>query len=292
MSWFKKIDTSILKKINRINLLERYIYLIIGCLIASFAFNLFFLPFNIVCFGISGVSVITEKFGINPSMFMLIAAVILLIISFIALGFDKTKNSIIGSILFPITVALTEPMAKLINFDNVELLIIAIFGGVISGLGYGLIFKTGFTTGGTDILNQIVAKYFKISIGKSMLMVDGLIVLAGGFIFGIEMIMYGIVVLYIISMMSDRVILGISESKAFYIITKKDKEVKEYLVNYLNLGVTMLEVKGGFTNSNQVMIMSVIPTKMYFMIKEGISLIDETSFFVVTDAYEVGNLKK
>lgn len=293
MAWLKKIDSNFIKDINSKMLFGRYLLLLIGCLIAALAFNMFFLPFSIVCFGVSGISVITDElFGIDPSFFMLISSIVLLIFSFIALGYEKTKNSIIGSILFPICVTLTQPMADMLALETTDILIISIFGGFISGLGYGLIFKTGFTTGGTDILNQIVSKYFKVSIGQSMLMVDGLIVLAGGFIFGIEMIMYGVIVLYIISMMSDKVILGISESKAFYIFTKKEKEVKEYLVNYINVGATIFEGVGGFSDKHQKMIMTVIPTKMYFLVKEGISTIDDNAFFVVTDAYEVENLKK
>lgn len=293
MRIFGKIDKTIVKQINGKMLFGRYLTLIIGCLIAAFAFNLFFLPFSIVCFGVSGVSVITDEvFNIDPSLFMLISSIVLLIFSFFALGYEKTKNSIIGSVLFPLCVSITSNLANMMALDTNDILIIAIFGGSISGLGYGLIFRTGFTTGGTDILNQIVAKYLKISIGKSMILVDGLIVLAGGFIFGIEMIMYGIVVLYIISVMSDRVILGISESKAFYIFTKKEKDVKDYLIKYINVGATVFQGKGGFSDHNQQMIMSIIPTKMYFMVKEGIALIDENAFFVVTDAYEVGDIKK
>ena len=80
-----------------------------------------------------------------------------------------------------------------------------------------MVFKVGFTNGGTDIINQIISKYFKVSLGKSMLMSDGLIVLASGFFLGIKTMMYSIVILYIISIISDRVVLGISNNKTFLI---------------------------------------------------------------------------
>lgn len=290
---FKKNDNNIiLRNINHRDLVIRYLLLVIGCLIAALAFNMFFLKYNIVCFGVSGISIITDKvFKIDPSLFILIISIILLIISALTLGFEKTKNSIIGSLIFPLCVTLTKPFVDLIPINTNDILLIAIFGGFLSGLGYGLIFKTGFTTGGTDILNQIVSKFFKISIGKAMLLVDGMIVLAGGFVFGIEMIMYGAIVLYIISMMSDKVILGISEGKAFYIITNKEKEVKNYLINIALVGVTVIDAKGGFSNLNQKVLMCVIPTKMYFLVKEGINEIDADAFFVVTDAYEVTHMK-
>lgn len=87
-----------------------------------------------------------------------------------------------------------------------------------------MIYKAGFTTGGTDIINQILSKYLKISMGNSMLYCDGTIVLLTAFVFGPTHFMYSIIVLYVISFMSDRVILGVSDSKAFYIVTREEKK--------------------------------------------------------------------
>ncbi len=92
----------------------------------------------------------------------------------------------------------------------------------------GIVFKTGFTTGGTDILNQIVSKYFKVSIGTSMIITDGIIVLAGGFFFGWTRVLYAIIVLYIISLMVDKVVLGISSMKALYITTTQEADISDY----------------------------------------------------------------
>lgn len=167
------------------------------------------------------------------------------------------------------------------------MLLSAIFGGVVAGIGAGLIYKAGFTNGGTDIVNQIVSKYCKVSIGKAIMMSDGLILLSGTFVFGINNFMYALIVLYIISVLTDRVLLGISDSKAFYIVTEKDNEVKEFVLDKLSHGVTIFEARGGYENKKQKVLFCVIPTKEYFKLKEGISLIDDKAFFVVTDAYEV-----
>ena len=157
----------------------------------------------------------------------------------------------------------------------------------MSGFGAGMIFKAGFTTGGTDIINQILSKYLKISIGTSMLLSDGLIVLSSIFIFGPTKLMYSIIILYIISLMSDRVILGVSDSKAFYIITDEEEKIKQYILKYLNHGVTVFKAKGGYTKEKQTVLMCVLPTRDYYRLKEGIREIDKEAFFVVTDAYEV-----
>ena len=167
------------------------------------------------------------------------------------------------------------------------MLLVAIFGGVLYGLGVGLVFKAGFTTGGTDIINQIISKYFHTSMGNAMLMSDGLIVLSGVFVFGVNKLMYAIITIYIIGMLTDKVLLGISDSKAFYIITEESTKVRDYVLNYLNHGVTILDARGGFTKEKQNVLLCVVPTKEYFKLKEGIHEIDSKAFFVVTDAYEV-----
>ena len=150
-----------------------------------------------------------------------------------------------------------------------------------------MIFKAGYTGGGTDILSQLINKYLKLSIGKSILCTDGTIVVLSSFIFGTNKLLYAIITLYIISLISDRVILGISDSKAFYIVTDEEQAIKEYILKYLNHGVTVFNAKGGFAKEKQTVLMCVLPTKDYYRLKEGISEIDPDAFFVVTDAYEV-----
>lgn len=289
MGFFNKTRLDdILKDIYKKTRLKRYIYLILGCLLIAVSFNLFYAPNDLVVGGVSGISIIlNEFFGMEPSTFILIADLTLLLFSYCFLGIEKTKATILGTILFPIFVKLTANISVYIDLDASEMLLAAIFGGLLNGFGAGLIFKAGFTTGGTDILNQIVAKYAKVSMGKAILMTDGLIVLVGGFMFGFTKLMYALVVLYIISILTDRVILGISDSKAFYIVTQEEKEVKNYILKFLHHGVTSFPAHGGYNDKKQTVLMCVIPTKEYFKLKEGIRKIDSSAFFVVTDAYEV-----
>ena len=175
----------------------------------------------------------------------------------------------------------------LIGVGNVDSHSGGVGGGVCYGFGAGLVFKSGFTTGGTDILNQIISKYFKTTIGKSMLMSDGLIVCTSAFIFGPIHLMYSIIVLYIVSLLSDKVILGISDNKAFYIITDEEEKVKDYILKYLSHGVTIIKAKGGYLGEKENVLMCVLPTKDYYKLTEGIKEIDKDAFFLVTDAYEV-----
>lgn len=266
--------------------LLRYIYFVIGVLITAISYNAFVLPTNIV-YGVGGIGVILKNlYNIDPSVTILIGSVILLILSLLLLGKQKTMNSVIGSFLYPIFVKFTEGVS-VIDLAEVDLIVVVVFGAVLTGIGIGLVFKAGFTTGGTDILNQIFSKYFHMSLGNSMLFVDGLIVAIGAFVFGVDAILYSIISLYLLSIITDKVVLGISSSKAFYIITEHETAIKKYLIYTLEHNVTVLEGSGGFTGNRQKVIMCIIPTKEYFKVKNEISKIDDKAFFVVTDAYEV-----
>ena len=287
MKLFGRIkNEDIVNQIYNKDKFQRSLTFLIGIFIVSITFNIFMIPNDIV-YGVGGIGVIFKKlFNITPSIVILISSILLLILSFVTLGFDKTKNSIIGSLLFPIFVELTEFIIPYINLGNTEPLLLTIFGAALSGFGYGLIFKSGYTTGGTDILNQIVAKYFKKSIGTSMFFTDGLIIGISLFFFGMQKFMYSVVNIVIISIMTDKVILGVSQSKTFFIITDSETAVKKFIMEYLDRGVTVIEARGGYTGNYQKMIMCTIPTKEYFIFKEGIESIDPNAFFMVTDAYE------
>jgi uncharacterized membrane-anchored protein YitT (DUF2179 family) len=284
----KRIN-KILDNIDHKHLFQRYLLLAIGCFISAFAFNVFFSQYGIVCFGVSGLSLIFKKIGINPATFILIANIFLLVISYIFLGKQKTKHAIVGSLMLPVFVYLTEYLVPYIKFENAELLVIALFGGILSGIGYGLIYKTNFNTGGTDIITEIVSKYTKVSLGKATWVSDGLVVLSGLLVSPLENVLYGFLIIYLISFMTDKVVLGISQSKAFYIVTEKELEVKEFLLSITNGGVTIINARGGYSNEKQSLLLGVVPTRQYFIVKEGLREIDKNIFFLACDAYEVSS---
>lgn len=282
---------SVISQIYKKDRLIRYALFLLGMLILSVSYNVFILPNDIV-YGVGGLGVIFYRtMGIDPAFVIMIGSVLLLILSYFSLGWDKTRNSIIGSLLYPLFVKLSEPLSGYIDLGTTEIIVTVLCGSVLSGFGLGLVFKSGFTTGGTDILNQIFSKYFKMSIGKAMLFTDGIIVAAAFFIFGFQKFIYSIINMYVVGLITDKVILGISESKSFYIITEHETDVKKYILNNLSHGVTVLEARGGYTGNVMKVIMCIIPTKEYFKAKEGIQAIDPNAFFLVTDAYEVSGEK-
>lgn len=288
---FKKkedIDLSnILDRVYSKDKLVRFAEFITGVFIVAVAYNIFLLPNNIV-YGVGGIGVILKKiFNITPALTIFIGSMILLVVSFFTLGKKKTIHSIAGSLLYPIFVFATSYYIEIIDLGKLEPIVVVIVGALAHGLGLGLIFKAGYTTGGTDILNDIVAKYGKISIGKSMIFTDGAIIVLSLFVFNFPTFIYSLISLYVISVMTDKVILGISQSKTFYIITDNETSVKKFIMNDLNHGVTVLQGRGGYTGDNQKVIMCTLPTRDYYILKVGLKEIDPKAFFLVTDAYEV-----
>lgn len=284
----KKLNINkLIKEINSKDYTKRFLIMLCGLFISSFAFNLFFAPNNIVVGGISGLSlIIKEYFHIKPSLFISVALVFLIIISFIFIGKEKTLNTLIVVIIYPIFIEATSKITNNIDIETSSLLLTIIFGGALDGLASGLILKEGFSAGGTQIITQIMYKYLHMSLGKSSLIVNSLIITTAIFTFGITKSMYAVIALYISSTITDRVILGVSNNKSFYIITDKEEEVCEFIIQKLHHSVTIINAKGGYSNKNKKLLLCIIPTKEYFLVKEVVLEIDKNAFFLITDSYE------
>lgn len=269
------------------NKVMRIIFLLIGLILYSLSFNIFLSPNELVFGGISGLSIIIKSiFNLDTSIFIFIVNSFILLLSYFLLGKEMTIKSIVGSLLLPVFIKLSEPLSLLIT-ESLSLELASIYGGVLAGLGLGLVYKVGFTTGGTDILNQIFNKYFGISIGTSMIIIDGVILISSVFVFGLIKSMYALIALFIISKLTDRVILGISNSKTFYIVTDEPVKVKDFVIKKMGHGITEFNAYGGFKKESQKVLFCVIPTYEYFKLKQGINEIDKDAFFVVLDSYEV-----
>lgn len=270
----------------------KYFVFVFGIFLYAFSFNLFYAPYNMVIGGSTGLSLIFREWvGISPSLFVAIVSYSLIIFSFIYLGKESTFKTIVGTILYPIFLEVTSRLVVYFDTNLSAMLLIAIYGGVFIGIANGIMLKTGYTTGGFNVVYQIINKYFKISMGKCVLIVNVIILLLGVYVFGISCALYSVVALYISSIITDKVILGISNTKTFYVITSKPKDVKELILSELKHTVTEIDARGGYTNEKKKMLMSVIPTREYFIFKESILEIDKNAFFLITDTYEVINEK-
>jgi len=284
--------SEIKKVVNKKNKIERIVLLFISLFISASLYNILLLPLSLVTGGTSGIATITYYlYYINPSIMILILSITCSIFGYMYLGKERTNTTLIATIIFPILVEITHHIFSFIKVDATDILLLVIFAGVISGVSYGLMYKTGYSSGGIQMISQILYEKFKISIAKSNLVMNVIIVLTGSFFFGLTNALYAIIYLYINSIVMDKVLLGISNNKAFYIITDCEEEVKEYIIDILKHTVTTFDVKGGFLEGKRRVILTVIPSREYYRVTEGIKEIDKNAFFVVTDAYQVEGAK-
>lgn len=264
--------------------------LFLGLTISSLSFNLFLSPYHLAAGGVSGIALFAHKiFNLNESLFIFLTNTFLLLISFIFLGKEKIRKSFLGSIFLPIMIYLTSFITKYINLSGLEMILIAVLAGVTSGTGTGLIFKSGYTSGGTDIINQITEKYFHISIGTSIIIVDGFITLCGAFVFGFNAMIYSFITLILLSIFSNKMLLGINSNKTLYIYSEKYEDIKKYLHEILKYDSTDLKIKGGYTKKAGKIILTVINTKDYYKVKLALKSIDPKVFITVVNSYQQVN---
>lgn len=272
-----------------ISAFKKNILFILGIIISAFAFELFLLPNDLV-YGVGGISVMTKKlFGFDTNIVIFTLSIVLIIISYILLGKEVSRKSLVGSILYPTAVTIVSFLIPYLPSYDIEPIVSTVCGAAMTGLGLGLVMKAGYTTGGTDILNQIVAKYGKKSLGTAMLLSDGAIILCSLFVLGMDKFIYSVISVWTISIVIDKVLLGISDSKTFYIITDTETSVKKFIMNELSHGVTILDGRGGYTGDHKKVIMCIVPTKEYVTLKEGVLSIDPDALILITDTYEVHN---
>lgn len=267
---------------------------VLGVFLLALNYNLFFLPNNLVIGGTTGLSILLKVY-INPEVFIYIATFVLLIISFIFLGKEVTQNTIVGSIMYPVFVSLSKPLAMLLlpyfTFD--EFIVTVILASLFYGFSNGVIFRTGYTTGGFDVIANIITKYLKVPQGKALFYANSIVIALGGFVFGFSGVVYALIILYVGSTLTNKLVIGISESKIFFIYTRETEKVKEIIIRDMKTGYTVLPTVGGYSHNKSEMIMCVLPTKDYYLLKEKVLGVDSNAFVVVNDCYDVnGGVKK
>lgn len=279
--------SNLIKKIREKNLLFRFAVFCLALYISAVTFNLLFVPVNMAAGGASGLSVVIhEATGIEQGNLVTMIYIATLILSFIFLDLEKSVSLLLCTLIYPLLVKLTGNITDFIKLDYSDMTLISILGGVMNGFSNGLCYRIGFNPGGLSVIAQIIYKYFKISVSKVNLVMSIFIVLAGGYYYGVNHILYAIIVMYLTALLTDKVLLGISKNKYVYIVTSEEDRVHEFITKTMKHGVTKLACETGFMGHKKYTLMTSIPTRDYTVLKEGIHLIDQKAFLVATDAYQ------
>ena len=268
---------------------------VFGIFLLAMCYHLFLLPNEFITGGTNGIAIIFNKlFNIDPTVFLYISRIVLLIISFICLGYKKTLPTVLGSLLYPIMVTITEPIAlALLQYINIsQVLISVVITGFLYGASSALIYKSGFTTGGGDVIMELIKKYAKVSTSVANFSYSFIILLMGAFVFGFESFIYSIIILLISNHFIDKITLGVSLSKVFFIYTNKLSEVKKVITEEYDSGVTILQSKQEFLHKKGEILMVAVSNLDCYRLRNRILELDPNAFFVINDCYEVNGEKK
>lgn len=280
----------IFKIVNHKNRIAKLCFMILGVFILALNYNLFFVKNDIVIGGVSGLAIVFNNlWGWNNQIFIYVVSFILLIVSFILFGFKKSTPAILGTILYPVMITFTHPLAELLSeyFLFEDFITTIAFTSIIYGIASGLVYKMGYNTGGSDIIMQIMCKYLHMPEGKATFISNLVVVLFAGIVLGVNKVVYAIIILYVSSLIVDKMLIGISKSKLFIIQSNKLSDLENAIINDLKLGVTVLQAKGGYSNKKQDMLLCVVPTNDYSLFKEIILTIDKDAFLIVNDCYDI-----
>lgn len=268
-----------------------YLMIIVGTGLMSLAINSVFDASGMVTGGFSGIAIIIKAWtkglvngGIPLWVTNCVLNIPLFFIAWRVKGFSFIKKAILGEISLSVWLAI-QPVFHLAGDD---LLLAALYGGVIQGVGIGLVFLGGGTTGGTDMMAAIIQKFLQhYSISQIMQIIDGAVVVVGMYVFGIHKALYAIIAVYLVTKVSDGLIEGLKFSKAVYIITEKPAEIAGMIMEDLDRGATGINVKGMYSGQDKLMLFVVVNKKEIVMLKEKVDEIDPQAFVIVTDAREV-----
>ncbi len=272
-------------KLNKKTLINEML-LILGCLLIALTFNIFCVPNKIVPGGLSGVGIIFDHlFEIKTSYVLLVGNLLLVTTGIICLGLKDTIPSIIGAVVYTLIMYLTECMNITINLSSVFLNVITV--GVLFGVGCTMVYLSGCSLGGLDIIGVIFNKKFGLTLGTALFIVNGTVLVIGTFIFGIETLLISLIIRYIESKIIDTFLTGISDSKILFINTDKIEEITKYIIEEIESGVSEIKVTSGFKKQKNTVLMCVVPTEKYLLLKSQIIQIDNDAFITVMDSYEV-----
>ena len=257
----------------------------------AFAINSIFDPLGLVTGGFTGIAIIVKSLtslvvegGVPLGVTNIVLNIPLFIAGIKIKGYRFIKRTLFATVM--LSVALSVVPADL--FPTEDLILASLFGGVITGIGIGFIFLAYATTGGTDMLAALIQKYVRhYSIAQILQVIDAIIVIAGAYIFGIRRAMYAVIVVVVVSWVTDNMIDGLKFSKLAYIISDEYEKIAKEISDNLDRGTTALNGTGMYTMQERKVLICVVSKKEIIHVREIVHKIDSQAFLIVTDVREV-----
>lgn len=261
-----------------------YIQIIIGAALVGLSYTMILLPAKLAAGGMSGVSTILyELYHFNPALVQFSINIPLFVLGLVLLGKDFSIKTLLGTVFVPFTIWLSQG----IHLKLHDPMLGAIYGGIILGVGLGLVYRGGGSTGGTAMISQILKKYTGMSSGFSQLIVDGLVVIASAFVFNLELALFAMIAIYVTSKVIDFVQLQTSPTKLALIITDQEEVIQSIIRDEIDRGLTKVKSLGGYSNKERTIILCVIEQSEAVYLKKVIQEKEPSSFVIFLNASEI-----
>jgi len=265
--------------------LKGYGGVLVGVVITAVGVSCFLIPAKIAAGGVSGLATVIYHLTEFPvGVTMLLFNIPLFILSWRIIGPVFGAKTIFGTLAMSVFVDLFNQFAVPMTED---LLLAAIYGGVISGIGLGIAFRSGGSTGGTDMAAQLVARVFPTSVGQALLIVDGFVIVLAGLAFGLELAMYALIAVFITTKTVDVVQEGQSYAKACLVISDYPEAIGQLIMERLERGVTMLDGRGMYTKYDKEILLAIVSRMEISTLKSIVAEIDKRAFVIIYDVHEV-----
>lgn len=261
--------------------------MLLGNFAVAAAVIIFIAPQGIILGGSTGIALaLTHYISFPLSATVFIINMLFFVTGFVFLGKKFALTTIANSILYPLAMSLLEqlPIAGKPVTDNIMLA--AVFGGVLMGGGIGLLLRAGGSSGGTDIPALILNKYFHLNVSALLYVIDGLVLCSQAFFSSIEQILYGIFVLALFTMTMNRIMLMGKSQIQLFIISDESETIRQQILAE-DAGATMFYVEKAYTGKQGKCIMCVIPRRKLYPITQLISATDPDAFFTISEVNEV-----
>jgi uncharacterized membrane-anchored protein YitT (DUF2179 family) len=261
----------------------------LGCIISSLGVNIFLSHARLLSGGATGIGLLLQyTMGIPVGIVVLLLNIPLLIISYRKFDRSFSIYTTIGMLSLSISLIITKPLSNLVVLNDLDILLYCIYGGVLCGVGYGLVFLRNGSTGGTDIITMLIRrKYSNFNIGGLGFSLNLIIIAIGGYISGVPEALYTLISLFIQSIVLDKMLKGFSSKKLLLILTLKEEEIINYVIKDLNRGITSLFAEGEYTHDRKKMLYCIVTSRQMIELKTAIHEIDPTAFITIVDASEV-----
>lgn len=281
-----KVKENLVKIIRRIwPIIEKVLTIVIGSFILAVAYNMLVVPYGLLSGGLSGIALIGNYLlNIPLPIGILILNIPVLILGLRELNITFMLYSLLGTLTLAAALPLTKPY---IPVPDLDLFLAAIFSGVISGFGSGIILRSGTSGGGADIIAIIAKKNWNIPVGACSFYFNIVVILISLYFFELKIALYTIVSMWVMGWVIDKVLKGLSSYKSVTIISNENNKIAELIIGKLHRGVTFLDGHGGYTKESKMVINCVINNYEIPKLKNIVLELDPDAFMFISDTAEV-----